>query len=117
LRPRLHAFGHIHEAYGAEIRAWLPDFPHKPRRRDAAAQTDADGAGTQDEDGAGILDENVLRLYGGDENPLLLQGTLPSAEAPEDLARTVFVNAANFLAGSRLGGGFQPVVVDLKDDV
>jgi hypothetical protein len=118
LRPRLHVFGHIHEAHGAELRAWVPDFTPVPRLRDEAATDGADDADNDDDD--------VLRLDGGDDETLLLQGTVPSSEAPEGLERTAFVNAANWPAGSKAvrdgrrtvfgGGSFRPVVVDLRDD-
>ena len=118
LRPRLHVFGHIHEAHGAELRAWVPDFTPVPRRQDGASTDGADGADNDDDD--------VLRLDGGDDESLLLQGTVPSSEAPEGLERTAFVNAANWPAGLKAvkdgrrsvfgGGRFRPVVVDLRDD-
>lgn len=80
LKPRLHLFGHIHEAHGAEIRTY-------PLKLEEAPPTSVD----------------------------------TTAE------HTLFVNAANWPAGHRvrrIGGKvqfasapFQPVVVDLLDEV
>ncbi|KAI0068635.1 Metallo-dependent phosphatase [Artomyces pyxidatus] len=75
LRPRLHVFGHIHEAHGVQIGEWVPPTP-----------------------------------------------TSQSNE------QSVFVNAANWPAGSRSrgkdgravsfgSGEFQPIIVDLLEDL
>ncbi|KAG6811946.1 hypothetical protein H0H92_005110 [Tricholoma furcatifolium] len=103
LRPRLHVFGHIHEARGAYTHSWgsssepspLPMFQNTEDNVDEqdAARTDIQG---------GTSDTNVEIDNG-----------------------TVFVNAALTPAGHRAlrgahrvpfgGPGFQPIIVDLLD--
>lgn len=82
LRPRLHLFGHIHEAHGAEIQTYPLKF------------TGADAKKSE---------------------------SLPQGD------NTVFVNAANWPAGPRAEkdgkevefgeAPFQPVIIDLLDEV
>ena len=109
LRPRVHVFGHIHEAHGAEIRAWDPHFT-------AVAEIQS----TDDKD--------MFVNTQSDNNEMCeLRGTIPESEAGEGVERTVFVNASNWPSGPRSrrdgknvgfgGKGFQPVIVDLKDNV
>ncbi|KAJ7636903.1 Metallo-dependent phosphatase-like protein [Roridomyces roridus] len=103
LKPRLHVFGHIHEAHGAYLHRWKPD-----------AELGVQNAIQLGE----LVDE-----YGPVTNP--------PDEIAEDQNEesTVFVNAANWPAGPIMrqqaaqGGGpsrmgerrFQPVVVDLRE--
>ncbi|KAJ6616515.1 Metallo-dependent phosphatase-like protein [Mycena sp. CBHHK59/15] len=89
LRPRLHAFGHIHEARGAYVHLW---------------------DGTR----AGALNaQNTGQLSGETDDWEDAVDTIPAG------AQTAFVNAANWPTGSnadRVGGqGVQPVVVDLLE--
>lgn len=88
LQPRLHVFGHIHEAHGVEFRTYTNMADGKLGLSDA------------------IEDRQALSQLGH---------------------HTVFANAANMPLGSRAhvngksvpvgGPGFQPVVVDLKDNI
>ncbi|KAF8159020.1 Metallo-dependent phosphatase-like protein [Pholiota molesta] len=97
LRPRLHLFGHIHEAHGAYIHTWDPaldDAPPMVQNTDPSMSSERAGEPT---------------------------------EPPETaLDTTVFVNAANYPTGKKAyrpgvrplfgGPGFQAVVVDLMDE-
>ena len=88
LQPRLHIFGHIHEAHGAYIHTWDDSSPSCP----------------------------VVQAYSKE------------TQTPDSPVghRTAFVNASNSpmsshwnLEASRLpfaGPGFQPVIVDLRDN-
>lgn len=101
LRPRLHLFGHIHEAHGAHIHTWDPALENAPPMvQNTDPSISIERAGAPD--------------------------AAPSTEPPETaLDTTVFVNAANYPTGKRAyrsgmrplfgGPGFQAVVVDLMD--
>ncbi|KIL66547.1 hypothetical protein M378DRAFT_160538 [Amanita muscaria Koide BX008] len=93
LQPRLHTFGHIHESHGAYIHSWDKTSPSCP----------------------------VVQSYGK------ILKTLTNPDGEERRAnKTVFVNASNLPTASQwnpsahrlpfAGPGFQPVVVDLKDN-
>ncbi|KAJ3995114.1 Metallo-dependent phosphatase-like protein [Lentinula boryana] len=96
LRPRLHLFGHIHEAHGAHIHPWSKGNVGNVQND----QVEAD---------------DVQMTEQSDE----------SSEVNEDKdGVTVFVNAANWPMGQRRreyqnfgfgGPGFRPVVVDMLD--
>ncbi|KAK7464069.1 hypothetical protein VKT23_006229 [Stygiomarasmius scandens] len=96
LRPRIHLFGHIHEAHGAYIHEW-------PKGQ-----------------GLGRCPKVQNSSYGGVEDPALPDGG--SMDPVPD--RTAFVNAANWPMGQRVdmyetssfgGQGFLPIIVDLLD--
>ncbi|EAU81297.2 hypothetical protein CC1G_07227 [Coprinopsis cinerea okayama7 len=119
LRPRLHAFGHIHEAHGADIHSWDP--PNNSPSTPPKLQNDF------------FREENVEDDMFDDSGEAEVREVLEAIEAEkeemrrrmgvEGMQRTVFVNAANEpnRRGRRNvkiphgGPGFRPVVVDLKD--
>jgi len=88
LQPRLHVFGHIHESHGAYVHTWDKSSPSCP----------------------------VVQAYS--------KGT----QMPDSLVghKTAFINASNSPMSSHwnrgatmlpfAGPGFQPVIVDLKDN-
>ncbi|KAF7348578.1 Metallophos domain-containing protein [Mycena venus] len=98
LRPRLHVFGHIHEARGAYVHLW--------------ARPDADALGAQN---ASQMDD----AQNGFVQDAEVEETVPEGE------QTVFVNASNWPSGPNatrngepvaMGGpGVQPVIVDLLE--
>ncbi|THU83279.1 Metallo-dependent phosphatase [Dendrothele bispora CBS 962.96] len=103
LRPRIHLFGHIHEAHGAYIHEW-------PR----------------EEGQLGRCPKVQNSSYGGVEDPAKLEQSElnPSGNGDDRTDRTAFVNAANWPMGLRAhkysnkgfgGSGFLPVIVDLLD--
>ncbi|KAJ7201585.1 Metallo-dependent phosphatase-like protein [Mycena pura] len=136
LRPRLHVFGHIHEARGAYLHRWRRD--RKPSAQNAIQltgykRTDADAPakkaaspndGDDDEEWFDVeesdvdsdLDDGLSFEFDGDA-----EETAPGREDQE----TLFVNAANWPSGPnarrtgmrpKMGeNGFQPVVVDLLE--
>ncbi|KAJ6469432.1 Metallo-dependent phosphatase-like protein, partial [Mycena sanguinolenta] len=95
LRPRLHVFGHIHEARGAYVHLWATG--EDPRAQNAS----------QIGNSSAQLEENIA------------EETVPAGE------QTVFVNASNWPTGPNAtrsgepvnvgGPGVQPIVVDLLD--
>ncbi|KAJ6515426.1 Metallo-dependent phosphatase-like protein [Mycena sanguinolenta] len=95
LRPRLHVFGHIHEAHGAYVHLW--------------GQGDKPSA------------QNKLQMSGNTDPDVVANQEL-SVEAGE---QTIFINASNYPSGPNAlstsglvgmaGVGFQPVIVDLLD--
>ncbi|KAF7348583.1 hypothetical protein MVEN_01375900 [Mycena venus] len=102
LKPRLHVFGHIHEARGAYVHLWNTDAP--PSAQNAVQFKDQD-----DNENLGMFPPNL-------EEPI----------ADGDFReQTLFVNAANSPSGpeSRRDGEkvkvgaspFQPIIVDLKE--
>lgn len=121
LRPRIHLSGHIHEARGAHIHEWKPD---------ASSNLPVPMVQTDDDDSSKDSVENTSFQYSQTQGETTaLNMNLNSGR----VERTVFVNAANTPSGRRSwkqtvagthhkrkvpsgGIGFQPVVVDLKDD-
>ncbi|KAF9483276.1 Metallo-dependent phosphatase [Pholiota conissans] len=101
LRPRLHLFGHIHEAHGACIHAWDPALGNAPPT-------------IQNTDPSMSIDR-----------PEVKDAEAPAETTDTELDKTVFVNAANWPMGRNAhredskppfgGPGFQAVVVDLKN--
>lgn len=100
LRPRMHLFGHIHEAHGAHIHTWDPAFNNAPPTI-----------------------QNSDSSMSSDDRP---ESTEESSPGEAALEKTVFINAASWPMGRNAfrrdgdrppfgGPGFQPVVVDLKD--
>ncbi len=108
LKPRLHLFGHIHEAHGAYIHTWTKD--------DFSGQEEPPTVQNVDTDS-------------GDDLPVSGEAQSAAWEREREVEgkeTTVFVNGANYPSGllawrdgarmNRFGGpGFQPVVVDLKE--
>jgi hypothetical protein len=97
--PRLHVFGHIHEARGALIHKWNPD-PNFWSSLDSSG-LDSSPSGS------------------GEEGP----NSASSQNDCEGWKESIMVNAANQPAGQRRtlngvrvpfgGPGFQPIIVDL----
>jgi hypothetical protein len=103
--PRLHVFGHIHEARGALVHQWNPDPNTIPGLRGFSSRSDSSSSGSeQDEDQPDPTSSAVDR---------------------EGWKETIMVNAANQPAGQNRrfngmrvpfgGPGFQPIIVDLLD--
>ncbi|KAJ7253765.1 Metallo-dependent phosphatase-like protein, partial [Mycena haematopus] len=96
LKPKLHVFGHIHEARGAYVHRWKHDSDELPRAQNATQ------LGEPDEETETPAGDNAIER-----------------EAQE----TIFANAANLPLGRnarrdgkrvKMGGlGFQPIIVDL----
>ncbi|KAH6901881.1 Metallo-dependent phosphatase-like protein [Coprinopsis sp. MPI-PUGE-AT-0042] len=111
LRPRLHLFGHIHEAHGSIIHDWeVSDAPSAPPIAQNAyfdQRSDALGEEPHFKDVRDMAEA--------------LSAVDREGARDDDAQRTVFVNAANWPMGSvprgtRFAGpGFRPIVVDLKD--
>jgi hypothetical protein len=105
LRPRLHVFGHIHEARGAYVHLWS-----------SAASLGAQNASQTGIEGVDIAAQNAEV---DDSDAEIGEETVPAG------AQTIFVNASNWPAGPNecrngqsvgMGGlGVQPVVVDLLE--
>lgn len=107
--PRLHVFGHIHEARGALVHQWDPDPNAAPESGPVTMS----------------WSELELELDSASESEEQ-HPNLTSAGADRDgWKETIMVNAANQPAGSRRtlnemrvpfgGPGFQPIIVDLLD--
>ncbi|KAL0955416.1 hypothetical protein HGRIS_001663 [Hohenbuehelia grisea] len=139
IRPRIHLFGHIHEAHGARVIDWdLQAREAVPWNTPGQHAADApEEIRTLDEDDTslavasvdGSLDAASCTFSNGAKAVSRAgTGAVKVDAAPDDfstLGRTVIVNAANWPTGPRawrdganvpFGGiGFQPVIVDLKD--
>jgi hypothetical protein len=129
LQPRLHIFGHIHEARGAHIHSWKSQTHATEQGEGEEAKDDGmpviqneyserheDDTGSEEGEGQGHCGDGEVNY---------------AEEGQEDVKRTVFVNAANLSSpglgiprrGNKPppkptltgGPGFQPIVVDLKD--
>jgi hypothetical protein len=106
LKPRLHLFGHIHEAHGAYLHTWTKD--------NFSGQEEPPTVQNADSDGDLPVSGKTQRAASEREREV------------EGYETTVFVNGASYPSGllawrdgvrmNRFGGpGFQPVVVDLKE--
>ena len=103
--PRLHVFGHIHEARGALVHQWDPD-PTAALKPGPVTTSEPEF----ELDSASESEEPNLTSSGTDR---------------DGWKETIMVNAANQPAGSRRtldgmrvsfgGPGFQPIIVDLLD--
>ncbi|KAJ6532770.1 hypothetical protein DFH09DRAFT_1092766 [Mycena vulgaris] len=116
LKPRLHVFGHIHEARGAYLHLWSPGSTELSAQN--AIQLEA-------------VIEETFWTKSKSKAKRALKKFRPSRPNTETIAeseaaeQTCFVNAANSPAGPnsrrdgvrvKVGGpGFQPVIVDLMD--
>ncbi|KAF8625848.1 hypothetical protein AX17_006744 [Amanita inopinata Kibby_2008] len=93
LRPRLHVFGHIHEAHGAYIHTWDPDSPVCPSVQNYQQPEQT---------------EEIAKAGGGGNTVFVnASNTAMGRRAIRDGGRLVPFG----------GPGFQPVIVDLKDSV
>ena len=122
LRPRLHVFGHIHEARGASIHTW--DSTKEPPKIQNAHQTVFAGSSSES-----IVSETDPASPPPKEGEGAEPGSddVSKEEVPNDSwpPRSTFVNAAAwpmgpaaYYEGTKVGFGgygFQPVVVDLKN--
>ncbi|KAJ6469430.1 Metallo-dependent phosphatase-like protein [Mycena sanguinolenta] len=136
LKPRLHVFGHIHEARGAYIHRWSGKHASElPPRVQNAIQLGAVGPGIEygsedDEPHRSDSDEDSLKSEknGSDDGKIVFEGE-EETELPvgdEAVEETIFVNAANMPMGRnalrdgrrvKMGGiGFQPIVVDFLEE-
>jgi len=114
--PRLHVFGHIHEARGALIHKWDPN----PDRDPEAAATNASSIGTSWSES-----EDSTSPSGSAGNDGQRSNVASATVDRERWKETVMVNAANQPAGAHRmlnqmrvpfgGPGFQPIIVDLLD--
>ncbi|KAJ6480659.1 Metallo-dependent phosphatase-like protein [Mycena vulgaris] len=103
LRPRLHVFGHIHEARGAYTHLWDADDGLEVQNRSQLCEPEEDV--DEDESEEATVPDAIVNLPPG--------------------AQTVFVNAANSPSGPniwrngkrvRVGGpGVAPIIVDLLE--
>ncbi|KAJ7461781.1 Metallo-dependent phosphatase-like protein [Mycena galericulata] len=100
LQPRLHVFGHIHEARGAYVHLWNADETLGAQNSSQLPESEDDVEGDESE----VIPDVIQHLPAGDQ--------------------TIFVNAANWPAGPngwrrekvKIGGpGVAPVVVDLLE--
>ncbi|GLB45111.1 putative calcineurin-like phosphoesterase [Lyophyllum shimeji] len=136
LRPRLHVFGHIHEARGAYVHAWAEDGA-SASEPPGAQNEDGDDLSDEEDDldisfdeeegagGGGGEDGDDGDGDDGGENGTEATRSTPGSGEEEEREETVFVNAATFPAGRAAwrgthrvpfgGPGFQAVVVDLRD--
>jgi hypothetical protein len=106
--PRLHVFGHIHEARGALVHQWDPD-PNTALKLESIVRS---WSGSESDSASGSEEQE-------EPNP----GS--SATDRDGWKETIMVNAANQPAGKRRtlnerrvpfgGPGFQPIIVDLLD--
>ncbi|KAF7439762.1 hypothetical protein PC9H_000098 [Pleurotus ostreatus] len=125
LRPRLHVFGHIHEAHGAQIVDWdtTPDLANfvDDTEWDVSSDVTIHSAGSANED---IAMELQPKEPSGFTTPS--ETTSATDENTASGGRfTVFANAANWPSGARAsrdgarvpfaGPGFQPIIVDLRN--
>jgi hypothetical protein len=112
--PRLHVFGHIHEARGALVHQWDPNPDLDP---EAAVGTGTSWSGYESEDS-----NSPSGSAGNDgQRPDVASTTVDR----EGWKETIMVNAANQPAGAHRmlnqtrvpfgGPGFQPIIVDLLD--
>jgi hypothetical protein len=103
--PRLHVFGHIHEARGALVHQWDPNPASISGRSGSESDSKSDSASeSEEQEGSNAASPEINR---------------------EGWKETIMVNAANQPAGkhSRQNGirvpfggpGFQPIIVDLLD--
>ncbi|KAJ7512425.1 Metallo-dependent phosphatase-like protein [Mycena galericulata] len=111
LKPRMHAFGHIHEARGAYLHFWDADSTPP------SAQNEPQSEDVKETFWGRIGAKKILQKFRTSRTK-----EIADQEPPE---QTVFVNGANWPAGPnswkngrrvKIGEtGFQPIVVDLMD--
>ncbi|KAG6813870.1 hypothetical protein H0H92_006277 [Tricholoma furcatifolium] len=108
LRPRLHVFGHIHDARGAHIHSWGSGSELEPLPM-LESNYDSDDSDAESSDIEAVATDPAF-------------GTLSGTEGGD---QTVFVNPAAWPAGRTSwrdgqkvpfgGPGVQPIIVDLLD--
>ncbi|KAF4602946.1 Metallo-dependent phosphatase-like protein [Pleurotus pulmonarius] len=120
LRPRLHVFGHIHEARGAQIVDWdtTPDLANFVDDTEWDVSSDVTMHSAGSENGDAIMELSAPPASSETSSPLR-EGLSPGCRF------TVFANAANWPSGARAsrdgarvpfaGPGFQPIIVDLRN--
>ncbi|KAK7059731.1 Ser thr protein phosphatase [Favolaschia claudopus] len=131
LKPRLHVFGHIHEARGAYVHRWGDSGPPKVQNAiqlgldnkiPPVAKNASDGVDMEDDEEGEDKDDGVVILLNTDDAAQLSSEPADGDVRPE----TIFVNAANYPSGPNAGrkpgrrvkmggGGFQPIVIDLLE--
>ncbi|KAK7046907.1 Ser thr protein phosphatase [Favolaschia claudopus] len=133
LKPRLHVFGHIHEARGAHLHRWQGNSgPPKVQnaiqlglenKKPPVTKNASDDVDMEDDDETEDKDDGVVILLNTDDDA----SQVNSGPADGDVGpETIFVNAANYPSGPNAGrkpgrrvkmggGGFQPMVVDLLE--
>ena len=112
--PRLHVFGHIHEARGALVHQWDPD-PNSMPVGNTNSESEWEWEVSSDSDSPGVSEKEEEA-----RNP-----ASPERDRRRGWKETIMVNAANQPAGNRRilngrrvpfgGPGFQPIIVDLLD--
>ncbi|KAG5651803.1 hypothetical protein H0H81_007362 [Sphagnurus paluster] len=133
LRPRLHLFGHIHEARGGAIHAWDEDTDTLLEVQNRMDEVSDDEAEDEDDDDDDITAEALVEKAEKGVSPTeTAQGMemggangVVEQAAGGEREETVFVNASCWPAGAGAwrgthrvpfgGPGFQAVVVDLRD--
>ncbi|TEB32957.1 Metallo-dependent phosphatase [Coprinellus micaceus] len=118
LRPRLHLFGHIHEAHGAHIHSWESPGPCEPLHVQNDINYPIELTESDDEDEVAHVEEVRAMTE-------KVRNQAEERNQNAELRRTVFVNGANESAGrtswkgekkvAHGGPGFRAVVVDLRD--
>ncbi|KAJ7793411.1 Metallo-dependent phosphatase-like protein [Mycena olivaceomarginata] len=122
LRPKLHVFGHIHEARGAFVHRWKPGSQLPGAQNAIQLGQDEEEEEEYSDDESGI-DSGFGSITLSDPEPG--QETVDEAADSEPVEETIFANAANLPLGRnawragmrvKMGGlGFQPIVVDLLE--
>ncbi|KAJ7154659.1 Metallo-dependent phosphatase-like protein [Mycena filopes] len=133
LKPKLHVFGHIHEARGAHLHRWKRDSTQFGAQN--AIQLGVDGNTTtrartapavvSGEEEDSLSDDEMNGNNNRDDGVILFPPESGQENTDEGEEETIFVNAANMpmgpnarRTGLRLKMGaqpFQPIVVDLLD--
>ncbi|KAG6905415.1 hypothetical protein DXG01_002849 [Tephrocybe rancida] len=124
LRPRLHLFGHIHEARGAHVHNWDDPLPEINVFDDSDSDLGSEGSTNTPQVDPGkrqLLSKDAGEAAG----PIRIHEADAGQPVDDGVEQTVFVNASTFPAGrgewrtgQRVpfgGPGFQPVIVDLRD--
>lgn len=136
LRPRVHLFGHIHEARGALVHTWAGEGASEPPtvQNDGNYPDDDDNDDSDsdnddmdisfEEEAEDVEREQEAADDGVGDGEIRTEVT-PQRTGDAGAEETVFVNAATFPAGRGAwrgthrvpfgGPGFQAVVVDLRD--
>ncbi|KAG6905539.1 hypothetical protein DXG01_002087 [Tephrocybe rancida] len=127
LRPRLHLFGHIHEARGAHVHNWDDPLPEVNIFEGSDSDSDL---GSEDSTNTPQVDSGTTMQLPSEDagetaGPIFIHEADVGQLAGDGAEQTVFVNASTFpagrgewRAGQRVpfgGPGFQPVIVDLRD--
>ncbi|KAF8217708.1 Metallo-dependent phosphatase-like protein [Mycena galopus ATCC 62051] len=122
LKPKLHVFGHIHEARGAYVHRWKPGAP-LPRAQNALqlevspgsdTQGETEAYGSEDDEpyhsGSEGEDDDDERGSGSDDGKIVFEQEISETSTRDGMAEgegavepqleeTIFVNAANYPMG------------------